>query len=124
MNNRDGCGCASAASLSFRPGATACDGRRYLQCRQGVSLDAHLRHGRMPRLTGPMQGDADEDFQRIRLLVRRRRGVDLADYRRSYVLRRLSARMRTRRAAGAGAYARIFGAEPDEVRRPLAALST
>jgi chemotaxis methyl-accepting protein methylase len=71
-----------------------------------------------------MRGDADEDFQRIRHLVRRRRGVDLADYRRSYVLRRLSARMRSRRAADASAYGRLLSVDPEEMRRLLAALST
>jgi chemotaxis methyl-accepting protein methylase len=78
----------------------------------------------MPRLTGPMRGDAESDFERIRLLVRRRRGVDLAHYKASYVRRRLLARQRARRADGEAAYARLLGTDEAEISALLAALST
>jgi len=78
----------------------------------------------MRRLTEPMRGDADGDFERIRLLVRRRRGVDLAHYKSSYVHRRLLARIRATRAESAGAYARLVANDPGEAGRLLAALST
>ncbi|HZE89102.1 MAG TPA: protein-glutamate O-methyltransferase CheR [Verrucomicrobiae bacterium] len=71
-----------------------------------------------------MQADAENEFERIRWLVRRRRGQDLAHYRRSYVQRRLLARMRATRASGAAAYARLLSRDPGEADRLVAALST
>lgn len=71
-----------------------------------------------------MEADGYGDFERIRLLVRRRRGVDLRHYRRSYVLRRILARIRARRAEGARGYANILASDPEEVGKLLAALST
>ncbi|MBI3447791.1 MAG: protein-glutamate O-methyltransferase CheR [Acidobacteria bacterium] len=56
--------------------------------------------------------------------MRRRRGQDLAHYRRSYVQRRLLARMRATRASGAAAYARLLSRDPEEADRLVAALST
>src|SRR5262245_19714252 len=63
-------------------------------------------------------------FERIRLLVRRRRGVDLGSYKRTYVQRRILARMRARRASDVAAYTRMLAEEPAEVGRLLGALST
>ncbi|HXI01742.1 MAG TPA: CheR family methyltransferase, partial [Candidatus Saccharimonadales bacterium] len=71
-----------------------------------------------------MEEQAAGEIERIRLLVRRSRGIDLAQYRRSYIGRRLRARMRARGAADASAYARILSRDRDEVSLLLGALST
>ncbi len=71
-----------------------------------------------------MLGDDDADYERIRFLVRRRRGVDLGHYKRSYVERRILARIRALRAEGTEAYARLLASDPAEPGRLLAALST
>jgi chemotaxis methyl-accepting protein methylase len=72
----------------------------------------------------PEAGGADAAFERIRLLVRRRRGVDLGCYKRTYVQRRILARMRARRSSDTAAYARLLAGEPAEVGRLVGALST
>ena len=71
-----------------------------------------------------MEADADGVYERIRLLVRRRRGTDLGCYRRTYVQRRLLARTRARGAPDMAAYAGILASEPEEVATLLQALST
>jgi chemotaxis methyl-accepting protein methylase len=71
-----------------------------------------------------MESDADGDFDRIRSLVRRRRGLDLGHYRRAYVHRRILARVRACRDGGPSEYARRLASDPDEVGRLLASLST
>lgn len=68
--------------------------------------------------------DADAEYERIRLVVRRRRGVDLAHYRHGYVHRRIRTRMRARGVAGSGEYARILSRDDEEIGRLLGAIST
>lgn len=82
--------------------------------------------GRCPVVEcGPfMEVHADGDIERIRLVVRRHRGVDLAHYRQAYVRRRIRARMRARGAAGSGDYARILARDEEEIGRLLGAIST
>jgi chemotaxis methyl-accepting protein methylase len=71
-----------------------------------------------------MEADGYGDFERIRLLVRRRRGVDLRHYRRGYVQRRILARIRSRRTEGIAGYAALLASDPEEVGKLVAALST
>jgi len=70
-----------------------------------------------------MREDADGEFERIRLSVRRRRGVDLAFYKHSYVQRRIQARMRSQRCPDQASYARLLASQPEEAGLLLAALS-
>jgi len=73
----------------------------------------------------PLMGvDESGDYERIRRVVQRRRGVDLSHYRTAYVMRRIRARMRARKAADPVAYAQILAKEPDEAGRLLGAIST
>lgn len=79
---------------------------------------------RVVECTPLMGGDESGDYERIRRVVQRRRGVDLGHYRSAYVLRRIRARMRARKAADAAAYGRILAKEADETGRLLGAVST
>jgi len=71
-----------------------------------------------------MEADPDGQISRIRRLVIRSRGVDLAHYRESYVARRIQKRMRARQAGDLAAYARILARDGDEVASLLSAIST
>jgi len=71
-----------------------------------------------------MEADEHRAFERIRLLVRRERGLDLGHYRRSYVHRRVSARIRALRADSPAEYARRLARSDEEIDRLVAALST
>jgi len=71
-----------------------------------------------------MGEETGERYERIRLIVRRSRGVDLSHYRPSYVDRRIRARMRARGAADQPAYCRLLGSDPDEIARLVEAIST
>lgn len=71
-----------------------------------------------------MEVDADGEYERIRVVVRRRRGVDLAHYRQGYVRRRIRTRMRARRTPDSGEYARILSRDDEEITRLLGAIST
>jgi chemotaxis methyl-accepting protein methylase len=71
-----------------------------------------------------MDADPGGHIARIRRLVLRSRGVDLAHYRESYVGRRIRKRMRARRAGDLEAYAKLLSRESDEVASLLSAIST
>jgi two-component system CheB/CheR fusion protein len=68
--------------------------------------------------------DSSDDFERIRLLVRRRKGIDIDHYRRSYIQRRIRTRMRARDAHDPAAYARLLARDADETAHLLGAIST
>jgi len=85
---------------------------------------AHPASPRMIECPPDMGLDAGGDYERIRRLVQRRRGVDLGHYRSAYVLRRIRARMRARQATDSGLYARILSKDAEETGRLLGAIST
>ena len=77
-----------------------------------------------PFATPAGRADRDEPaLRRLRDLVRRERGIDLAVYKRAYLLRRLAVRQRAAGIAGLGDYVARVAADPAEAAAFLRTLT-